>query len=204
MFCTITCSIFGRPASSFSLRSREQKPKQSMRKPHLCCSSQSLCSRWYQENTFSITDKRVTELLARANLVQLAPIPHSPPMFRAFPSQHNSHGNIISPSNLSSWIQKTYSEQSESTKGYIWLPYLHFCCTLEKVVYQNSCSSFSLCLEDKHFWLVVSFLFVFPYKIFYFPIKGIPEKQCINNSLWDSLLQSCYLIMGKCSIIKSW
>lgn len=41
-----------------------------------------------------------------------------------------------------------------------------------------------------------SCLFVFPYKIFYFPIKGIPENKCVNSSLCDSLLQSYYLIMG--------
>jgi len=66
MFCTIPCSIRGSPASSFSLRSREEKPEQSMGKPYLCCSSQPLCSRWYQENKFPITEKRVTGVASKS------------------------------------------------------------------------------------------------------------------------------------------
>lgn len=75
-----------------------------------------------EQKIFPVTEEK-SQGSCRQELTWYSWLPYftALPAFRAFLSQQHSQGNIISPSNLCCCIQRT---PQNSTKGFIWLPYL--------------------------------------------------------------------------------
>lgn len=125
----LTCRVCRSPTHSSQPRPEEEKPEQSMGRPHPCCSSQLLYTTWCKRSKKIPCNWKKNQGSCQQELTWYSWLSHLTvlPVFRPFLSQQDSQGNIISPSNLSCWIQKPSSEHSlSSTKGFIWLSYLPF------------------------------------------------------------------------------